>query len=300
MPWTTMYEFFSGHPYVDRTVYENQINENRLRIDTFDYTKPIDYFTYEYGWSWLMAFGSRTIGLETNNLFFLVSFLCLFIYSLFIVQTSSRFYLLLLIHPLVIDLVFSQLRIAVAIAILIALGLIARNRITRVAGFIGSATVHTATSLVAGIHLFNSMLKMLRFTSGIRFAGALIVGAFVAVSTGPLRRVILSLLGDRRVALDIKATSMLFAIPWLLLLFIFLLNYKTISRSPWSLLAISLLAIALSTVLVGGYTTRYLAITTPFLASALWALPRDWGVLGNSIYFLSFIGLWFLRILNSF
>lgn len=280
IPWPAIWESARGIPMRDRAVYAEQIVTGNLRSD---YSQPgslLAWITDEYLWSHILNFLTRTIGLPIEVAFALISAFAISAAAFLILRRARAHYLLLLINPLFIDLTFSQLRIALAMGILVwlyACGL--RSKLLVVTATLFSCAIHTAMVLVLGLFLLSTLVGRRYFTSS-RFSQYLALCAAAcgsALTLGPLRAAVLAGFGDRRalVEYDQVQSGLSFYLIWILILVLLSANWRLIHLSTCGRFAVAMLWTSLLTAVLGGYADRLLAISLPFFIVASSRIAKD-------------------------
>ena len=262
----------SGSHFIDRKNYYDyfKYEENVLsfsRLDNF-YHYVSREFLWHYGIDYLVNIRKIPIDYVFNT----ISFFCLFVFSLYILKYKSPAAILLLLNPLVITLVFSQLRSALAVSILLACFMSGR-RFVYIAGVVISPLIHTASVIVIAMYfasraLYSSYRKK-RFGSKTLYALLCFLGLSVSVVTGPLRTAILGYFDDRRAGMGDAASSLAYTIYWVGLLAVCAIQKARFFNSDSNRYAVIILAIASTSLLTGSYTTRFVAMFFPLMITTM-------------------------------
>ncbi len=266
--WPGLFLDVNGFPMVDRDVYLGQIFDSNLPTDYLIYDSPIDYVTNEYLWSSSLAYLTRDMAIPPERVFYFISTACLFMFALVTLLRAGPVYALLLINPLVVDFAFSQLRLALAISILLLALLLRRMPPLALAIAALSLLIHTASIIFIALYLLAEWLPPVDRNK--RFAIStpailLAAGAAIAVATGPAREMILSAVGDRRVEYPNMSSSLFYLSFWVFNWGLFLTSIKRFFASTDQRFAFAVLSIVAFNLLFAGYSTRFIAAIFPFL-----------------------------------
>lgn len=274
VPWEQVW----GQPFVDRQVY---LDYFLYQTNVLDYKEPdnvLTYYTAEALWHFGMREAIDGLGIPINLIFAAISALCIGVFSFYLVQKHGAWSLIFLVNPLLIDLVFSQLRIALALSLL-GIAHFHRGRAVVVGLSICSLFIHSAV-LVFLFSYFSSYLATIlakkRAWSKIWLYGCLLtIGLFVALIIGPLRELILSYLGDRRAEyLDVSSTF-LYSSFWICLLIPLYLQSRNYLMIKDHAFVVSVLSLVAASAVFASYSTRFLAATLPMIISSILSLRRE-------------------------
>jgi hypothetical protein len=268
---------------VDREVYERQILNYNLRSDYFNYTTPGTYLFEEALWSGGLSILTRDIGLPPSAVFFAITLAYMVTAALFIERYSSLRYVLLLVNPILIDLAWSQLRLALALVVL-GLPLVLRKmpRPLAMGAYVAAPFIHTASLLIIVLY---AAARLTRTTDAdtdgrrAKIAAALVgVGLAVALATGPLREAILSQVGDRRIIYPDMSISIRYLSFWVFMFVVMLYDYRNTTQSLAQRLSLATLAVVMASALWGGYPLRFIAAGFPFIVCSM---ARATGLISN-------------------
>lgn len=297
IPWEDFFKDARGVNFVDRDVYEGYFlsGKNAVSIDYFD--GIIDYFTNEPSWHYGVLWILDNSALSTDNIFLAISFATIFSFSLLLQRWSGIYSLLFLFNPLVIDLAFSQLRLALATSMLVCAYLL-RNRWRTFALAVAllSITVHTAAILFLLIYFavwLTGIALDRRRMSELQILIILIcMGFLVAFVTGPAREILLSSIGDRRADysdMTFNFKSMLF---WFGLFGAYVVfGYRVLSLD-YGRYAIVILSILCWIYFLGGYSSRFAAFGFPCLIAGMLDLKQPWRILIVVIFVVYSAMMW--------
>lgn len=290
VPWPHIWLSLYGYPMIDRNHYLEQIAGRNLPTDYLPYDSWLSFYTDEFLWSWLLSSLTRDLALSPEVVLGAVSWLTIFVFASIVLRGASVWYLFFLVNPLVVDFAFSQSRSALAISLLgIALLLSRRLRWLRFLLVGAAILVHSSMPLFAGFYALAQFLarrdaKTEADAFG-RLMALLTAGVLVALATGPLRVVILSVLGDRRVDYPENfTTSTLFMSFWVFLLAWLVVDWRANSESIETATVIPVLALAAANVALQGYSTRFIAAFFPFVVVTIARLNRRWSGLPGVLY----------------
>lgn len=274
IPWPDIFLHWNGLPMIDRAVYEGQLADYNLRSDYFDYTSLSTYVFEEALWNRGLAFFSRDIGLFPSTIFFIITLAYMVTTCIFVAHNASIPYLSLLINPLVVDLAWSQLRLALALALLSLPLIISRmHLLLKLAICVTAPFIHTAALLFILVYsAANYTGNVVGGTSPQRAkaAAALIaVGLAIALAIGPLREVILARVGDRRAIYPDMSTSIRYLSFWVFMFGVMLYRYRDTTQFLTQRVSLVLLTIVVLSTVFGGTPLRFLAAAFPFLVSSM-------------------------------
>jgi len=286
IPWPDIVASLSGEPMWDRAVYIAKIQSANTGVDYINYGNFISLFTHEVLWAKLLEFASQSSWLHYSTLFQVISALSLSAFFALLAQRRHFLLLPLLINPLVIDLVFSQLRLALALSILIWL-IILRVRAWYIVWPTAVVTImiHTAMVIFVAAHICASVTKkdgpFRNWNDARRVTLLLLFGISVGVAIGPLREVLLSLIGDRREVYPHMSSSYLYLSYWLILFGALVIDYRRTIKKYESRYALAILGIIAVSTFTGGYTTRLIGAAFPFMVAGIF------NVFGRHNFFIS-------------
>ncbi len=289
VPWEDLW----GGRFLDRGVYLSKfaLNARAGRIIPGGY---LSYVTNEVLWDSIIKWCTAGLHVPIEVLFGVISFLCLFVYSKYLVSKHGLLSLILLVNPLVVDFAFSQLRMALAVSLLM-LALFRRNQRSFVLVFVALACcIHTATFLFLLIYFCVKILTA-RLTSGAfsrsyYWLGLVAIGVAVVVLIGPLREGLLNAIGDRRAVQDTAAQSIRYASFWILLILVAATQKKKYFETEGNALAVAFVAVYVCASFLDVYNVRFLSASYPLIISSLLALSMRKKVLILPVYFV-YVGI---------
>jgi len=274
VPWGELFLSVYGYEYIDRSNYYYYFlfGQNVLEYKVLD--SLLHYVSNEFLWHYFIDFLVHSLGIQINYVFGFISFFTIFIFARIVSLTSCTPAMLLLVNPLVIDLAFSQLRIALAIALLGSAYLL-KNRTPLIpVSFVAiSPFVHTAAVIFITIYYAPLLLVWLRKRYGhgklLQFGALILIGTFISLLIGPLREAVLSYFADRRAEYHDMSSSVLYSMFWISLLVPLAVFYRKILSHDFAQYTVIILSIVTVNVLHGGYSTRFLAASFPFIISSM-------------------------------
>lgn len=309
MPWD---ELTGG--FVDRLNYENYFifEDSVLTYQSFD--RFFDYLTGEYLWHYTIGYLISDLGYSTDEIFGLISFLFLIGIALYVVRYIGLVALVFIFSPIVVDLAFSQLRLAAALSIVI-LASLTKNRILLIFAYGVSLFIHTSMVLF-GLSFFvayfvsknfeiNYKKKYFNFDSFFLFINnkyskiiiLAILGFLISLTISPLRAELLSVVGDRRVDYHDMSSSFGYSIFWICLLFVFLIQPLS-WYSRWSNnYSIIILFVVFFNLFFSGYSLRFIAASLPIFVQSIFSIERYKFVLASFYFvYLSLQWLYWLKL----
>lgn len=269
VPWPEIFHAINGYPMVDREIYTEYFLYGRNVLEYKEFSGLLSYYTNEFLWHFGVS-SLLSLGVELADIFFVISFFLYFSFGFLVLREKNSWVLLLIVNPLVVDFAFSQLRLALAVSLLVWSYLLSgKYRALSSVFLIGALFIHSATAIFVVIYF---VVRFLGWASGrydlkvsVEFAVLFLTGALISVAIGPLREVILSAIGDRRVDYPDMTSSVQYSLFWIGLLGMSFVFAKNVIRSELNRYAIVIISIVAVNVLHGGYSTRFLAAAFPFL-----------------------------------
>lgn len=223
--WPAIFEAAHGYSMIDREVYERSIITRNLPIDYIEYVTWIDLVIHERNWSYLLRYMNDTLGLEPERIFFLFTTFVLWQFASYVIRNAGAIYLVFLVNPLIVDLAFSQLRIALALSIVMFALSKPRSKLVTVLTYLFCMTIHTAVVLFAAMELGARFLNGRQKRSLALLCG---LGVAISLAIGPLRQELLGAVGDRRAEYQDMGSSFAYLSFWVLLWFMFLIKWRDV------------------------------------------------------------------------
>ncbi|WP_159151512.1 EpsG family protein [Acinetobacter johnsonii] len=293
VPWTDL----RSTPYYDRENYVYFMDSVVNKTYWFDFDGLLTKLVNEWGWHKFLLFTTETLDLSSGPIIFFITFLSVFTASIFLSKRYSTASILLLISPLYVDFVASQLRLAFAMSIIfIAYYFYRKKNLLYIPILATTPFIHTSAVLfifIIGVSLIISNIK--NIPAQIKTVISVIVGFVVAVVTGPLMASILTNLEDRRAEYNDMSSPLLYIAFWLIIYLYLLIKglFENQNKSFSFYIAISILSIVFLNTIMSGYSSRFLAACFPFIIAALIEVKGK----EKSIIFASYAGysalLWY-------
>jgi len=293
IPW----EEFREVPFWDRDVYISSFMAGGGRLSEVSLNGIFDYVTNEWAWHYIIQ-DLMSRGASIEVIFACITFASIYIFSYYLITQNGVFSLFFLINPLVVDFVFSQLRLACAISMLMVYFLVKEKSrlgwlLVAVAPFI-----HTGSLIFIVIYLacyfvvkFGHQRHIWRFYTVIAL---MLLGFMLAIFLGPLKDSLLVALNDRRVgAYDSVSSTLLYSSYWIMLLLLVLVRFKDFILRIDTAVAVLVLGLVSMNAVVGGYSTRFLAATFPFLISLMYTMRGYWKVASLGFFAIYTAAQWY-------
>lgn len=290
VPWSEL----AGRGFEDRLVY----------LEKFSIFDSIPYVGESDGlWSfvvneslWDILIRSLSSFLPLNFVFGFITFLSLISFSYYLLSRHELYSLLFLVNPLVIDFAFSQLRMALAMSILlIALNLRSKYLIFGVIAI--AFMLHTATILIVLMYLFSLALHFRiveRRFSVKKVAALLLLFAFLVILViGPFRGLILDAVGDRRAIYNVGASSIPYISIWLLFLIVVIFQRKKFFLSADNLMAVIGVSIFVIATFSGVPGLRFVSSIFPLVVSAILYFDKSFRPIFLIIFNMYVIVQWY-------
>lgn len=306
VPWNTLFLSIYGYEFIDRSVYLNYFMYEPNIIEYKEFDTYLSYILNEYLWHYLIPLLTQVVGLQVESVFLAISFFMLFVFAFIVGTRAHPWATLLLINPLVVELAFSQLRLALAISLLgVAYLLKKRSKIISVPFLLLSIFIHTASILFVAIFFSPFLVTWVKEKYGrgkfFEFITLVLTGAAISILIGPMRELVLSYIGDRRAEYPDMSSSFLYSLFWIFLLIPFSISYRKIVDHDYASYAIVVISIVATNVFHGGYSTRFLAASFPFLISSFFVLSQQirYLVVLTFLLYALFQWLYWLRLLGG-
>lgn len=292
IPW----EQLAGREFEDKEVYV----ENFIYLQSFgnekEHANLKDFFFNEALWDVVVLNASSFFEVPVVTVLNAITFLCLFSFSRYLIKRHGAISVLFLVNPLVVDFAFSQLRLALAIS-LVMLAMSLRRRAWMLAVIVIACFIHTATLLFIAMWIVSSKIisRLDRWRAPVVLWALSVIGIGIMVSLiiGPFREGLLSYFGDRRVEYDLKAASFLYVSYWLFALLLVPLQKKNYFRDGANLLAVACMSTLVGATILGVTGIRFVSAVFPLVVSSLLTMAQPLNSL-LALGLLSYSGLqWF-------
>lgn len=273
VPWEDFrsIKFADREKYIDYFLYQVNV------ISYLDLRTITDYITGE--WLWHASISNLATKIDLQIIFLSISFLCIFVFSSFLIINYGLLSVLFLINPLVIDFAFSQYRMALAISFLY-LGYFARNSKLWIPFVVAAPFLHTGSIIFIVIYFVSNKVALRNINSShdssIKFKMVLVlVGFLISFLLGPLREQVLGYFGDRRVGYAEISSSFSYLSVWILLFVVLLAQKKYFLNYEENCFSIVILSIVMLNIIFAGYSTRFLAASYPLLIGSILSVKRE-------------------------
>jgi EpsG-like putative glucosyltransferase len=269
IPWEKIW----GSAFVDRMVYTNYFlyGVSVLEYSVFD--TWLSYITKEYLWHALIG-GLVEGGVNIDTIFNSIAFMLLFSIALFVTHKAGYLYVLFLVNPMIVEFAHSQLRLALAVFLLLLAYALLKYKGLPIAVACGAVAslIHTASVLILLFWLAAWLVG--RYSSNIiAYKSNLVIllffSLFCSFLLGPAREVILSYIGDRRADYKDMSSSLTFMSFWICLLGAYFVSKRTLIKSTENRFSFIVLAVACGNYLFGFYSQRFLVFGLPFIIAAI-------------------------------
>lgn len=286
IPWPDIVLELSGRPMWDRDVYIKTIQAGTGPLSHFHYETLVSFITYEYLWAWLMDFLHRARFVSYELVFQAISTATLSAAAVILARRKSLLFLIFLLNPLMIDLAYSQLRLALAMSLLLwIVALRVKNLYVVFSLLITGAIIHTGMLIFLAAHFLAKITgpDFTRFGWSARQQMAILVcfGIAVGIMVGPLREMLLSAIGDRRAQYHDMSSSLLYLSFWVGMFFLLVFDQRRTLIKYESRYSVAILGILCINSFTGFYSTRFLAAIFPFLIVSIF------GALGKNKFLVS-------------
>ena len=263
MPW----EELKNSGFVDREVYFNYVNYGTNILEYKNFNSITSYFSSEWLWHYILL---KINGLIPYDYFFYsISLLTLTSMIYYLLVNSGFLSLFLLLNPLVIDLVYSQYRISLAIVLVFFSLHLKKYKILSSLLLISSISIHSSMAMfILMIIAVNIMSKLFNDKSKKLTLTLLLFGISISWILSGQIYVILSFLNDRRASYDIDrlSSSLSYLAFWFInLLFLIYSTLKYGIKSFDQKFSLVILSLISANIAFGGYSTRILAIFFPVI-----------------------------------
>ena len=232
---------------------------------------PLDYTVSEYGWQ-LIILSAFNQGLDFEDAFAIFSMVALGLTILAVLRETRRpIMLLLFVNPAIIDFFVSQVRSALALAIVLNF---ARSRPTiGLLAILAASTIHTSMMLFAIPLTLNALRRRAPDGSALAQIQSFFWPGFalmIALMLALFQTYILDLIGDRRAAYsetDIS-TGLLLTVAWTVVAVT--AGFLTRHRGTWSGIAAAFMfGMFFFSSILGLYSHRYAPFFLPLLAMSV-------------------------------
>lgn len=273
IPW----EELAGRNFEDKDVYLERFLYLPSVIEEKNISNVLDFFINEALWDFIVRSSSELFHVPVTVVLSIVTFLCLLSFATFLINKHGLLSVLLLLNPLVIDFAFSQLRLALAISLLMLVFSV-RRKIWLCLIIVVASFIHTAILLFVAMYIISLQIACWFNKKDIRsgYLGLALIGlgTVTALMIGPFREYVLSSLGDRRAEYELGGASLLYASFWIALLLAILLQKKSFYQQDSNLLAVACISTMVSATILDTFAVRFVAAAFPMIAASMMSLGR--------------------------
>jgi hypothetical protein len=306
LPWRVIFYEVNGYDFVDRLIYQDYFLFQQSVLEYRSFDSYLSYVSNEFFWHYLIGWIVHNVNIPIEYIFGAISFLTFFVFGRIVLIHAGPKAILLLVNPLVVDLAFSQLRLALAVSFLGIAYLLKDRKHGILIFFVAVAPfVHAASVILIAIYVVPLFVRLVveKYGRGQLFEFFLLVllGAFTSVLLGPLREVVLSYIGDRRAVYVDVSSSIMYLLFWVSLLIPLGFCYRQILQYSYVRYTVVILSIIIVNLWLGGYSTRFLATAFPFIVSSIFLLSKQvrTSVLFAFVGYAMFQWLYWLRVLGG-
>jgi len=269
VPW----EELQGHVFQDLQVYIRMVGESELYGFRFgkEISGYIDYITYEYLWFQLTLLVSYS-EVDPELVFSFVTVFCSFVY-MFYLYRKTRFYwiCLLLLNPITIVLLSSQIRSAFAFSIVLLATQITDKKKYLLAVFIVVSFIHLSMLAMLGVFAIAYFIaNRTALYSNEKVLLAAIVGLAGGFILGLVVPEILTGIGDRRGGRSLTTESFWYISFWVAWVGLMILGVDR-QKEPTIeyLYSVIICLTAVIATLFGFYSFRFVGLSLPVIISCI-------------------------------
>jgi len=223
-------------------------------------------------WGWILLAIGTSFNEPINGLI-IISFFCIIVFSTLTFSRSSKLIgLILLLNPMVIDLIMSQVRSALSMSLLL-IAFTLRKRYVAITLMVIAVLIHTIGFVLIMIYVFSHLALLFERKFSHRIAGlfSLLFSAAIALALSVGRAWILDGSGDRRIEYAADTNSIAYLGYWFVLgLAIILLKRNKNVENPWTdYFSIVVLTTPLLMTLFATNGVRFVALGFPLILHAI-------------------------------
>ncbi|MER9655690.1 hypothetical protein NKJ26_19565 [Mesorhizobium sp. M0152] len=267
--WRVDWVAIRGAPFPDLQNYIMNFDKGVYYVSP-DAASLVEWYAQEYLWRKGIYALNNIIELE--NLFSILTLISLASFSIYVAVKASPIYILLLVHPQLIDLAFSQVRSAVAMAA-IYLALLLPSRLVKYAFVAAAAFIHSAVVIFAGAFAVGQLVT--RFEA-LRRRHVLISAGYIAVTVVALtvfKTYLLGSIGDRRATIEINTSGFLLTAMVTMYAVPFIFFDHLFSRKFAAFVVVLASSLCFAMYLYNQNGIRFVALALPALAVAISGIP---------------------------
>lgn len=267
------WELYRNVEFSDRINYINYAENGLNLLEYTDLNSISSYITNEWLWHYLIQYMSLTGNVEF--FFSAITFLYLFCVIYFVVRKSGFIALPLIFNPLLIDLAFSQYRIAAAFILAVVFFYIFNKKIIFSFYSYMAAFVHSAMIMFNSLYYVSVWAENKKIETQKKIAIA--TGLALSLVSGPYLANILLAFNDRRSAYSDRdlSSSLSYLSLWIILLIVFMIEKKQKHKDFIFFISVSLLTVVSMGAITNSYVTRFIALGLPVFAIQVLRLDRN-------------------------
>jgi len=282
VPWVEIYgsELKDTYFYIDRIIYLKGGGEEKIFTGiSWVFSEPL--------WKEIIIFIGNVFDGNSFEDFrpalYVISFIVMFTYASFLFK-RVEFYLamILLVNPIIIDLVISQIRIAFAfVFVFIAYDLYERNanRILILLLLVIAFSIHMSLIVFYGFYYFLYWLDK-RVEDKKYYLMAIIAALFIALFMKFGSNLILMAIGDRHANYEkiIESNPLTYTFAWIIIGFILATfsDFKDPKNRVVVGYSITIMFFYFFASILGTFAARYVAVTIPFIIISIGYLPKHY------------------------
>ena len=276
IPWPDIVLELSGQPMWDRNVYSKTIEAGTGLLSYFQYDSIVSFVTHELLWALFIEFLHRSDLVGYELAFQAISTATISACAIIVARRNSLLLLILLLNPLIVDLAYSQLRLALALSILLwIVALQIRNFYVVFPLLLTATLIHTGMLIFLAAHFLARItgpsFSQRRWGTHRRMTLLIGFGFAVGIMVGPLREMLLSAVGDRRAEYVDMSSSLLYLSFWIGLFWLLVFDGKRTLEKYESRYSVAILGIVFINAFTGFYSIRFIAAVFPFLITSIFA-----------------------------
>ncbi|MGX7873682.1 hypothetical protein ACVDG5_013770 [Mesorhizobium sp. ORM6] len=268
--WLVDWVALRGAPFPDLQNYILNFDKDAYYVSP-DAASLIEWYAQEY--LWRKGIYALKESFDLASIFSALTLVALLIFSVYVtIKASNPAYLLLLIHPQLIDLAFSQVRSATAMAA-IYVALLLPWRLIKYTFVTAAAFIHSAVLVFVGAFAIGQLITRIDIFRRHHVLVSASYIAVVVVALTILKSYLLSLIGDRRATIEVNTSGLLlttmvtaYAVP-------FIFFYQMFSRKFAAFIVLLASSLCFAMYIYNQNGIRFAALTLPALAVAISSIP---------------------------
>lgn len=263
------WEALQGFVFEDKAVFE-QVLKTSDDLLSIDFTSFFSLLSNEVLWSLGVRILMFTFEVEIGTIFYAISFLTIFIFSILILRESKQLFLLLFLYsPVVIDFAFSQYRMALATALLYIVVML-KNRFIKGVLLFCTFFIHSSTFILLCIYFITIYVMKQREKGEMKMVFQITIYIIVlGLLIGLIGPLILSLIGDRRAIYSDITSGKFMILFWCFFLGVYLMDIKSIASDKVVMLCYAFILFFITFSILGKYGARFIAFAYPLIISTI-------------------------------